>query len=93
MIKRISRPEFMAMFDKSIHPALDALIDHPQTSAVVVFENLQMDSTRHGTRQALAVGPERTQKSIEACDGIPLGDLPSNFMYAIAAYDKAAETA
>lgn len=79
---RLTRDEFLALFDASVHEALLRTAQQPGTTALVVFENPNLDSRELGERTAMAVGPERTYESVEVCEGRWLYDLPSQRQYA-----------
>jgi len=53
----------------------------PGTEALVLFENVQMDSSQFGRQTVMCVGPERTYKSVAEIEGRWLGDLPSERQY------------
>ena len=49
---------------------------------MVLFENLQMDSSKFGEKQILFIGgPTNTYKTLEDIRGQRLGDVPSRFQY------------
>jgi hypothetical protein len=54
-----------------------------QAAALVLFRNLQLDSSRRGEMNVMAVGPECTYKTVDEVDGLRLGDLPSQRMYPV----------
>lgn len=83
-LKQLTGPEFLAGFDPENHAALKEAACLPGTEALVRFENVQFDSSAFGAATALAVGPERTRKSVVACEGQHLNDLPSQRQYAVA---------
>jgi hypothetical protein len=81
-MKQLNKAEFLELFDPSIHQAiLDNMKRYPDATAMVCFENLQLDSSRCGARSALVVGPSNTFKSVEFCQGKWLHDLPSQRQY------------
>lgn len=84
-IKELSKDEFLALFDPSVHGAILLAAKTVKAEAVVCMENLQMDSSRFGDRVALCVGAECTYQ-IAHCEqaGFRLGDLPSRFQYPVA---------
>lgn len=63
------------------------LSDHPKTEGLVVYQCLQLDSSRAGETDVVAVGPQRTY-SLEAAIAGRLGDVPSRFKYPIAYWEK-----
>jgi hypothetical protein len=82
-LKQITLLELLALFDESVHAQINALAhSDPEDLALVVFENLDMSSSALGERSVLIVGPNRTYKTPEACEGQRIGDVPSRFKYA-----------
>lgn len=76
--------EFKDRFDSSVRKKLAALLDESGTDALVMFENVALDSSAFGDRTAIAIGPERTYKTLEECQKGHLNDLPSRRQYATA---------
>jgi hypothetical protein len=64
-----------------LQPTSD-LWDHDDTDALVLFRNSNMESSRHGEVQILAVGPDHTYTSVAELEGKPLGDVPSRHAWA-----------
>src|ERR1017187_5514992 len=84
-LRELSRNEFFALFDSTVHEALQKATELPGTDALACMEVLQMDSSQCGHRTALAVGPGRTyQLSHLSTAGFRLGDVPSRFAYPVA---------
>jgi hypothetical protein len=84
-LRELSRAEFLALFDSTVHEAIRAATELPGTDALVCMEVLQMDSSQCGHRTALAVGPGRTFKVSDlSTAGFRLGDVPSRFAYPVA---------
>ena len=81
-MKQVSAQEFLALFDESVHSAIARKAEQYQAIAVVYFENQMFDSSAFGSRSALPVGPNNTYKTVEACEGKWLNDLPSQRQYA-----------
>lgn len=50
-------------------------------TALVLFENVQMDSQSLGSKTVLAIGPDCTYQDIEDVEDKHLGDLPSQREY------------
>lgn len=73
--------ELLFHADVSVRSQIVKLALKPETEAVVMFEVLAMDSSQFGHRQFLAVGPDRSHKSVESVKNIWLGDVPSRFHY------------
>lgn len=48
---------------------------------LVLFRNLQVDSSAFGQAQILAVGPRNTHKTLDELEGGWLNDLPSQRQY------------
>lgn len=64
-------------------------MNRPGVTAVVIYENLQMDSPMHGLISAILVGPEFTYKTIaEAAAGHFSTTLRSSIQYPVAFYEK-----
>lgn len=53
----------------------------PKAEAVVLFENVQMDSSSFGERKMVVVGPGCSIESVAACEDKWLNDLPSQRLY------------
>lgn len=87
-IKEITRKELFEYFDKEVYPALNSLIEHDNTEAIVIFENQNFDSSAFGARTAIKTGENCTYKSFKDCEGKWLYDLPSQRQYPIAVYIK-----
>ena len=81
MIEETTWPEFLNDFDSSLHEQLKTISCRYGVVALVLFENVQMDSSAFGRRTALAVGPNCTYKSVAACEGRWLNDSPSQRQY------------
>ena len=63
--------------------AAGRLLAYPDAIGILLFENLSMDSSMAWNAYTLvAFGPSNTIKTVEECEGKPLGDLPSRFQYA-----------
>jgi len=80
-MREVTWPEFLAYFDPEVHDQIKRVSRGAGVDAVVMFENVQLDSSALGRRTALVVGPGRTAKSVEACAGKWLNDLPSQRQY------------
>ena len=87
-----TKNEFLAMFDESVHDIVVAKIREFGATAIVCFENQQMDSTQFGARTAMPVGPRNSFKNVEDVKGKHLNDLPSQRQYPVA-YVEASELA
>lgn len=84
-LKRLTLQEFLEMFDPSVHDGLkELLVRYQDAVAVVVFYNKNMWSSQLGMRTGIVVGPSNTFKSVEACEGKHIHDLPSQRQYASA---------
>ena len=77
--------ELKAMFDSSVHDALERLAQGARY--IVVYENLNFWSSRLGERTALKVGPGCSVESLEQALQIWLGDLPSQRQYPVAYWE------
>ncbi|MEI6084004.1 MAG: hypothetical protein WCS70_06850 [Verrucomicrobiota bacterium] len=81
-MKKLTRSEFLARYDESVHARIIANAGKPGVDAVVSFECLDFNSSRLGDRTACIVGPGCTFKSVAAAEGKWLNDLPSQRQYA-----------
>ena len=81
--KKITKGELLDLFDRSVRVDLEQAFRHEGTTHVVVFENLQMDSSAFGERTAVRVGPGCSYSLQEALDN-HLYDLPSQRQYPVA---------
>jgi len=82
-LTEITLSELYKMFHKSVHSDLDAKIVKTRAEYVVVFENLQMDSSNFGHRSALMIGAQCENKTIDDIRERRLGDVPSRFQYPV----------
>jgi hypothetical protein len=87
-LKQITLEQLLQMFDPEVHDTIQRLAQSEDTTGLVVFENLQMDSSQFSNRTAMVVGPTRTYKTVEACEGQHLYDLPSQRQYATCYWSK-----
>jgi len=89
MVTRVKKLESLdevkAMFDPSVHGALEQLARDARY--IVVYENLDFWASRFGERSALKVGPGCSVESLEEALQIWLGDLPSQRQYPVAYLD------
>jgi len=69
--------DFAVAFEEALQRKTDA-------TGLVLFENLQMDSSSYGRMTAMLIGPTNTYKSVEDCEGKFLGELPSHRQYPVA---------
>jgi hypothetical protein len=84
-VRKVSREEFLAMFDPRVYDTLRSTLErYPDAEALVCFENLAFDSSAFGDRSAVVVGPSNTFRSVADCVGKWLNDLPSQRQYASA---------
>jgi hypothetical protein len=81
-----SLDELKALFNPSVHGALEQLARDARH--IVVYENLDMWSSRFGHRTALKVGPGCSVESLEQALEIWLGDLPSQRQYPVAYWEN-----
>jgi len=81
-----SLDEVKAMFDPSVHSALEQLARDARY--IVVYEVLDFWSSRFGHRTALKVGPGCSIESLEEALSIWLGDLPSERQYPVAYWEN-----
>lgn len=83
-IKEMSKAEFLALFDPSVHAAIEKSVAVNQATAVVCYENLQLDSLMRGFRSALTVGGPASTYTLEQAAAHHLGSVPSRFQYPVA---------
>ena len=76
--------------DEEAIASVKRLAAEPATTGLVRFENLDFNSSQFGTQTIMCVGPTRTYKTIEECEGKHLYDLPSQRQYAVAYWRKEA---
>lgn len=89
--KEISREEFLALFEKEVHPSINRIIDEADTHGIVCFENIDTSSRNLGDRTAVIYGPGRTSSHLEEILGRHLGDVPSRFQYPVFYFVKPTE--
>jgi len=80
-IKKVTAKEFLALFDKEVHNLVAQSLKNLESTGIVYFENLQMDSPRCGDHSVFYVGPNNTYKTVAECEGKWLNDLPSQRQY------------
>jgi len=80
-----SMEELKSLFHSSVHDALEQLARDAQY--IVVYEVLDMWSSRSGHRTALKVGPGCSVETLEQALQIWLGDLPSQRQYPVAYWE------
>lgn len=73
--------DVLALFDASAHENIINVANREGVDGVVIFENVNLDSTACGSRTACIFGPGCTIKTIEQVDGMWLNDLPSQRQY------------
>lgn len=87
-MRRVTRKRYLGLFSGDAVRAIEAHMAEPGTTATVCYENLAMDSSQHGKRSHLPVGPQwLTLKTLDDTGamqgdlGRPLGETPSSFQY------------
>lgn len=85
-----SEAEMMEMFNESVHERLRALHAREGVEGLMVYECLDMSSSRLGARSALAYGPACSARSAQEAADRHLGDLPSERQYPIGYWPRAA---
>ena len=71
-LKEITPAELLERFpDEQIRRQLYTTwnVHYPDATAVVLFENVMLDSSQLGTATACPVGPSNTFKTVEAAEG------------------------
>lgn len=87
-MKKITVEELSEMFDAEEQDKLAGMFFRSDVTAIVVFQNQMMDSSRFGESTAVAIGPGCTYKTLEDIRGRHLGDVPSRFQHPIAYVEK-----
>lgn len=90
--RHVSFDDLLKLFSPEIHGKIRGIAIAPGVTHVVAFECLDMWSSNHGKRQALAVGekpagaktPSSTLAGILGKPHSRLGDVPSRFYYPVA---------
>lgn len=84
-LKKLTREEFLALFDPTVHGALEKASKAEGVSALVCYENQDFWSSHLGDRSALTIGPGCTFQEPPP----RLGDVPSRFKYPTAIWEVA----
>ena len=61
--------------------AIVNLAHEPETEGLVLYVNMQFDSSQFGRQTVMCYGPSRTYKTVAECDGKFLYDMPSQRQY------------
>lgn len=69
ILKQITLQEMLDSMHESTHGRIRGLFSNKASEALVVFENLDANSSEFGARTVLAVGPDLDIKKVEDCDG------------------------
>jgi hypothetical protein len=88
-VKEISIHDLLEKMDPDVHGAIMRSAGlYPDKEALVLMENLQMDSSHFGNRTVLVMGPSNSWPLSEVeKNGFRLGDVPSRFQYPVAYVD------
>jgi len=86
-MKELQGNEFFDLFDPEVHQTLKDVAKKFDADGMIVFENLQMDSSQFGERTAVVFGSCCTYKTAQDAEGKWLYDLPSQRQYATAWVD------
>jgi hypothetical protein len=84
-MKQITFQQLCGMMDPVCYKQL--LKQAATARYLVLLENGQMDSSAHGHRTVMAVGPGKTYETLESLEGMHLHDLPSLREYPVAYAD------
>jgi hypothetical protein len=87
-VRAIDRDQLYAMIDESLHERLDELLERPGVDGAMVYQVLQMDSSRCGEIRVVMFGPYCAIKTAADAANSRLGDVPSRFAYATFVYVK-----
>lgn len=96
-MKQLSREEYFAQFDPSVHLQIQSQLDDPETTGGVCYQNLELRPAGELRTSHMPVGPKWTLKTLEDTGalenklGRPIGTQPSNFIYPVNYYLKDAE--
>lgn len=63
-------------------PKVREWVKTPGVAGVVLFRNQDMWASGRGKSSCVVVGPDKTYKTVEECEGKWLNDLPSQRQYA-----------
>jgi hypothetical protein len=85
-VKPISKAQFFALFSPPMQDELEEKWTDDGVAGFVCYENLQMDSSEFGKRDALVFGPGFTFNSAKHAVRVTprFGNVPSNFKYPVA---------
>jgi hypothetical protein len=81
MLRQVTLDELLKDFSPEGREKVLRSARHTNADALVLFENVQMDSSQFGSQSVLCVGPTCTYKSVQETDGRWLNDLPSQRQY------------
>lgn len=83
-MKEITFEQLLEKFHESTHERFRGFRDDLGNTYIVLFENQMFDSSAFGERTAVAVGPDKTYKTLADVANGWLNDLPSQRQYPIA---------
>ena len=88
MIKTISLEDIMRVYAVDDQEKINKLLERTDVDGLIVFENMQMDSSSFAARSVVAYGPGCTYKSPADVEGKWLNDLPSQRQHPTYFYKK-----
>ena len=88
-MREITWAQLLGMFSEDTHaPLTETMKRWPTAEGMIVFECLDMSSSRLGERSAMPYGPDNTIKALDDVKGKWLNDLPSQRQYPVAVWKK-----
>lgn len=85
---RAREPLQLTDFDEKVHKDILACWRKAGTSAMVMFEDLELGPDKRSYGKALPVGPDWSYKAVEHVQGQRIGDVPSRFQWPTACVAK-----
>ena len=87
-MRELTEQEMLEYFSDDGKKLVKKVLENPNTSGIVVFQNQVLDSSHLGDVSGLIFGPGCTYKSWEEMEDKWLGDLPSERKYPVGYYHK-----
>lgn len=84
-IRQVSWDQLIMMVDENLRTRIAKIADRADVNGVVMFENMQMDSSLCGQRHFMIYGPGCTYKDVPTGH---LGDVPSRFAWPVAYWSR-----
>lgn len=80
-IKKVAFDELLKEVDPATVSSVRAMAKKTAATGLVLFRNMDFNSSNFGCQSLVAIGPTCTYKVIEECEGKHLNDLPSQRQY------------